>query len=46
MFEETLYQKAADGRDFVDIIRDAGVIPGIKVDKVTILANFLFFFEK
>jgi ABC-type branched-subunit amino acid transport system substrate-binding protein len=32
LFEETLYQKAADGRQFVDILRDAGIIAGIKVD--------------
>ena len=33
MFEETLYQKAADGTPFVDLIRAAGAVPGIKVDK-------------
>lgn len=33
MFEETLYQKAADGTPFVDLIRKAGAVPGIKVDK-------------
>jgi len=32
-FEETLYQKADDGRQFVDICREAGIVPGIKVDK-------------
>lgn len=32
LYEETLYQKAADGTPFVDIIRAAGAIPGIKVD--------------
>jgi len=32
LFEETLHQKAADGTPFVDIIRAAGAIPGIKVD--------------
>ena len=32
LYEETLYQKAADGPPFVDIIRSAGGIPGIKVD--------------
>ena len=31
-YEETLYQKAADGTPFVDIINAAGSIPGIKVD--------------
>ena len=33
LFEETLHQKAADGTPFVDLIRDAGAVPGIKVDK-------------
>ena len=33
LFEETLFQKAADGTPFVDLIRDAGAVPGIKVDK-------------
>lgn len=32
MFEETLYQSAADGTPFVDILRSKGIIPGIKVD--------------
>ncbi len=32
MFEETLYQKAADGTPFVDLIKAAGAVPGIKVD--------------
>lgn len=32
LFEETLFQKAADGTPFVDIIKAAGSIPGIKVD--------------
>ena len=33
LFEETLYQKAADGTPLVDLIRAAGAVPGIKVDK-------------
>lgn len=33
LFEETLYQKAADGTHLVDLIRKAGTVPGIKVDK-------------
>ncbi|WP_122464673.1 class I fructose-bisphosphate aldolase [Brevundimonas lutea] len=33
LFEETLYQDASDGTPLVDIIRAAGSIPGIKVDK-------------
>ena len=33
LFEETLHQKAADGTPFVDLIKAAGAVPGIKVDK-------------
>lgn len=33
LFEETLYQKASDGRRFVDILNSVGILPGIKVDK-------------
>ena len=32
LFEETLFQKAADGTPLVDLIRNAGSVPGIKVD--------------
>jgi hypothetical protein len=31
MFEETLYQKAHDGTQFVDILKSEGILPGIKV---------------
>jgi fructose-bisphosphate aldolase class 1 len=30
MFEETLYQKAHDGTQFVDILKGEGILPGIK----------------
>jgi fructose-bisphosphate aldolase class I len=33
LFDETLRQNAADGTPLVKILQDAGVIPGIKVDK-------------
>merc|ERR1719155_70232 len=33
LFEETLYQSAANGKPFVDILNEQGIIPGIKVDK-------------
>jgi fructose-bisphosphate aldolase class I len=33
LFEETLFQSAADGTPLIDIITAAGSIPGIKVDK-------------
>eukprot|EP00179_Madagascaria_erythrocladioides_P006894 CAMPEP_0198323388 /NCGR_PEP_ID=MMETSP1450-20131203/11648_1 /TAXON_ID=753684 ORGANISM="Madagascaria erythrocladiodes, Strain CCMP3234" /NCGR_SAMPLE_ID=MMETSP1450 /ASSEMBLY_ACC=CAM_ASM_001115 /LENGTH=403 /DNA_ID=CAMNT_0044027083 /DNA_START=86 /DNA_END=1297 /DNA_ORIENTATION=- len=32
MFEETLYQSTADGKQFVDVLKDQGIVPGIKVD--------------
>lgn len=32
MFEETLYQSTADGKPFVNVLRDQGIVPGIKVD--------------
>ena len=31
LFEETLYQKAEDGTPFVDLLKERGIIPGIKV---------------
>jgi fructose-bisphosphate aldolase, class I len=33
LFDETIRQEAADGTPLVRLVRDAGVIPGIKVDK-------------
>lgn len=33
LFEETLYQKTACGKPFTDLLREQGIIPGIKVDK-------------
>lgn len=32
MFEETLYQSTAGGTPFVDVLREQGIVPGIKVD--------------
>merc|ERR1712157_138755 len=32
LFEETLYQSAKDGTPFVDLLKEKGIIPGIKVD--------------
>jgi len=32
LFDETLYQDAADGTPFVELLKSAGVVPGIKVD--------------
>jgi fructose-bisphosphate aldolase class I len=33
LYEETLYQDAADGSPLVKLVQDAGAVPGIKVDK-------------
>lgn len=35
MYEETLYQKTKDGKPFVDVLKEQGIIPGIKTDKGT-----------
>eukprot|EP01084_Bolivina_argentea_P120688 213970_1 len=32
-FEETLYQKTAGGKPFVDVCKEKGIVVGIKVDK-------------
>jgi fructose-bisphosphate aldolase class I len=41
MFDETLRQHAGDGRSFVQVLNDKGIIPGIKVDKGKVpLAGF------
>jgi fructose-bisphosphate aldolase class I len=37
LFEETLYQNTTDGKKMVDILQENGIIPGIKVDKVSVL---------
>ena len=33
MYEETLYQQADDGTNFVDLLKSKNIITGIKVDK-------------
>jgi len=41
LFDETLRQRADDGTPFAEVLREAGVIPGIKVDRgTTPLAGF------
>ncbi len=32
LYDETLRQKAADGRPFAKVLQDVGIVPGIKVD--------------
>jgi fructose-bisphosphate aldolase class I len=32
LYEETLYQDSKEGKPFVDLLNEAGIIPGIKVD--------------
>lgn len=35
LFDETFYQKSADGIAFPDLLVSQGIVPGIKVDKVS-----------
>ncbi|TIC80443.1 fructose-bisphosphate aldolase class I [Nocardioides sp. GY 10113] len=35
LFDETIRQRAADGRPFAEVLHGAGIIPGIKVDAGT-----------
>lgn len=35
LFEETLYQSTVDGKKIVDVLASQGIVPGIKVDKVS-----------
>ncbi len=36
LFKETLYQKTHDGKSFVELLKEKGVLPGIKVDEGTV----------
>ena len=41
LFDETIYQSTKNGVLFIDVLKQAGIIPGIKVDEGTIgLAGF------
>ena len=41
LFDETIRQKASDGRSFVQVLEEQGIVPGIKVDKgAKAMANF------
>ncbi|MEO6184528.1 MAG: class I fructose-bisphosphate aldolase [Verrucomicrobiota bacterium] len=41
LFDETIRQKTSDGTSFPEMLSNAGIIPGIKVDKgAKLLANF------
>ena len=41
LFDETIRQKTGDGRTFVEVLEQQGIIPGIKVDKgAKAMANF------
>src|ERR1700745_3365439 len=41
LFDETIRQKTRDGRTFVEVLEQQGIIPGIKVDKgAKAMANF------
>lgn len=32
LFHETVYQKTGDGKPFIELLKERGIIPGIKVD--------------
>ncbi|KAJ3105769.1 hypothetical protein HDU97_007589 [Phlyctochytrium planicorne] len=36
LYEETLFQKTADGKPFADLLRERGILVGIKVDMGTV----------
>ncbi|MDQ2779701.1 MAG: fructose-bisphosphate aldolase class I [Pseudomonadota bacterium] len=36
LYDETIRQSTADGRRFVQVLQDAGIVPGIKVDQGTV----------
>jgi fructose-bisphosphate aldolase class I len=36
MYEETLYQKTADGKPFPQLLKEQGIVTGIKTDKGTV----------
>ena len=41
LFDETIRQKTRDGRSFVEVLQQQGIVPGIKVDKgAKDMANF------
>src|SRR6266480_1531255 len=41
LFDETIRQKTRDGRSFVELLQQQGIVPGIKVDKgAKAMANF------
>ncbi|MHB8513112.1 MAG: class I fructose-bisphosphate aldolase [Actinomycetota bacterium] len=40
LFDETIRQKASDGRTLVSILESQGIIPGIKVDKGAVPLSF------
>lgn len=41
LFDETICQRTKDGKLFIDVLRDSGIIPGIKVDHGAVdLAGF------
>lgn len=36
LYDETIRQKASDGRPLIEVLREQGIVPGIKVDKSTV----------
>lgn len=46
LFEETLFQNTTSGESMVDTLNKAGVIPGIKVDKVSVIYRSVIHTDK
>ena len=42
LFEETLYQSTTDGKKMVDVLVEQKIVPGIKVDKVSLIYTMVF----
>lgn len=41
MYEETMYQKTADGKTFPQVLKGRNILTGIKVDKVCIVTYIM-----
>lgn len=37
MFEETLNQETKDGKNFVELLKEKGIITGVKADKSVVI---------
>ena len=44
LYEETLYQKDDNGKPFVELLKEMGVNPGIKVDKGVVPLSGIYYY--